>query len=238
MAILKGGLLQGAKGKLGNLVIRNVKGKKVVTVRPSKYKKTKSKKAKYVRSRFSIAVEFSKYINSIPILKEVWSNAEIKNSSAFNMIEKFNIKQVNDDAPSLQNIITPPMHINENICNFPFKSVDLNKDEIICTDKENEIIYPAPGAGEYTFIFILLFFEPKSKNEKYFVLDNIICSNYNLTLSGAQCKVILNPVIKKKISLYNKSIIYSASVIHGAGKLKYYSSFTFSKQFDLTSGFS
>lgn len=235
MAILKGGLFGDIKGKLSNVVIRKVKGKCIGSVRPLKYKKTKSKKAKNIRSKFSIAVEFSKYINSIPILKDVWANADIKNSSPFNMIEKFNIKKVNDNAPSLQNIISPPIQINNNFCNFPFGDICLDEKEIVCRLNDEEAAKPLPVTGEASLLLVLLFFDPKNNNDKYYMFGNIACSNYLQSSSGSILKIKLSPVIKKKIFLYNKLIIYAASIIPGSGKIKYYSSLTFSKDFNLES---
>lgn len=233
MAILKGGLFGDITGKLNNVVVRNVNGKDVVTVRPKKYKKTKSKKAKSVRSRFSIAVEFSKYINSIPILKEVWSIADIKGSSAFNKIEKFNIRNVNDNAPSLKNIITPHPQFNKNICSFPIEDIILKSKEIYGPLKDKNLNYPQLGTYKYTLVFVFLFLEPKNKDDKYFVLDNFLYPYFNLNSAENEIMISLNAGIKKKMTLYNKSIIYAAAIIPVDTKIKYLSSLTFTKEFSL-----
>ena len=237
MAILKGGLFEDVNGKLGNLVVRKVKGKSVVAVRPLTYKKTKSRKAILVRSRFTIAVEFSKFINSIPILKSAWANADIKGSSAFNMIEKYNLRLVNDNAPSLQNIITPPLSINKNICIYPLDELIFNGDTITINFKDVNGSALSAGTGKYTFVFVLLFFEPKRKEERYFVMDEIISPAFNITSVGKGITIPINPIIRNKISHYTKLIIYSASIMPGTAKITYYSSITFSKEFDLTSNF-
>lgn len=229
MAILKGGLFGDISGKLNNVVFRKVNGKDVITVRPKKYQKTKSEKAIYVRSRFSVAVEFSKYLNSIPILKQVWKNAQIKGSSSFNKIEKFNISQVNDRAPSLKNIITPHDQSYSRICSFPFKDVSINLNEICGTIIDTDLFYPAIGAYQFTLVFVLLFYEPKEKGNKYFLLENTVYPNLDPITTNGEIKIPLNSIIKKEIALYSNLIIYSASVIWIDSRKEYFNSFTYVK---------
>ena len=233
MAILKGGIFGDISGKLNNVVVRKVRGKDVVTVRPKKYKKTKSKKAKYVRSRFSIAVEWAKYINSIPILKEVWSYADIKGSSAFNKIEKYNIKQVDDNAPSLKNIITPHEQPNTSICSFPIEDISLNSQDIVCKLKDKNLNYPSDKDYNYTLVLILLFYEPKRKDKRYFIMENITHPPLDLSSIENEIKIQLTASINNNFKLYKRMIIYAASIITVVEKKKYFSSLTFTKEFDI-----
>jgi|GEM_PF-1151377 len=239
MARLKGGIFGEITGKLDKLVVRHVKGRTVVSLRPKNYRKSKSKKAKNVRNKFAVAVEFSRYINSIPELKSIWLSAFRKCYSVFNLIEKYNIKLVENDAPSLRNIITPalitlPSKIVQNLsCPYPFEDFTFNSKTISAVPSKDFILENISGVSA-TIVFVFCFHTPMEKENKYFIMDHIIYPLNTSGTSAAEMSISLSPSVKKNSALYNKVRIYSAAFIKHNNKYGYKFSQTFSKEYDLT----
>ena len=235
MAILKGGPAGQITGKLGNVVVRKVNGKQVVSIRPKTYKKTKSKMAKSVRSRFSVAVEFSRHINSIPQLKKVWAAANKKCFSAFNRIEKDNIPFVGELAPSLKNTITPSGFSLTNPCGFPFKEITFDGSELTGNPDPHFEYAQYQDNKNYSLVFAFSFFDPKGKVERYFVLDSIVYSN-PFTSADHSDEPYLLPVslpIQEKAGRYNRVIMYAAAVVTGKGPKQCAATLTRSREFNL-----
>ncbi|MGA9293938.1 MAG: hypothetical protein WBV81_15190, partial [Ignavibacteriaceae bacterium] len=108
MIRLKEGMIFGKpSGKMKNVVYRIMNGQPFASKRPLKYNASKSKAAVSQRTKFAVAVEFAKFVNSIPALSNIWKKAEIKGTTSFNRIIKFNLKYVNEKSPTVNNLITP-----------------------------------------------------------------------------------------------------------------------------------
>lgn len=229
MATLKSGPLGNINGKLGNIVARVLYKKTVISTRPAKYKKTKSEKAKYIRGRFAITVEFSRYINSIKLLKDVWNYNFPKCSSAFNMIERYNIKNVGDNAPSLQNIITPPPDENKNYLPSLVDYIRLDGKVINAALSDIDSLKLPEADCEYFLVLVILYYEPKIKSGKYFKFDNII---FSLDINSGSKEI--GPIKTGSVSAsYKKAIIFSASVAKGTLNNKLYYSNTSAQEFIL-----
>lgn len=78
MARLKSQTLGVINGKIGNIVYRQVNGKTFASIRPTKYNVTNTEKSVKVKNGFKNLVRFSAFVNSIPILKAIWSNKKIQ----------------------------------------------------------------------------------------------------------------------------------------------------------------
>lgn len=78
MARLKSQTLGVINGKVGNIVYRQVNGKTFASIRPTKYNVTNTEKSVKVKNGFKNLVRFSAFVNSIPILKAIWSNKKIQ----------------------------------------------------------------------------------------------------------------------------------------------------------------
>jgi len=129
MATLKKSLLfENASGKVGQFVIKNFRGKKVLITRPSKFKMSRSAKAAGARKNFAATVIISKAANSIPAVKEIWRGAKTEGSSPFQKMMSYNGMKVNKGQLTLSNTITPKglylklnsVSIQNNWLNFDF----------------------------------------------------------------------------------------------------------------------
>ncbi len=132
MAQLKSQTFGVINGKVGNVVYRQVNGKTFASIRPSKYNVTNTEKSVKVKTGFKNLVKFSSFINSIPILKVVWSDRKIlRGKRTYNKIFSWNKQFIKSDKiTSLFDIVPNSKNRNieiynfivtESYCNFLFK---------------------------------------------------------------------------------------------------------------------
>lgn len=72
MVRIKNRILGNPEGKVGNVFYSTMNGNTFASSSPAKYNASQSSKAKKNRNRFGIAIEFAKYLNTIPLLKVIW----------------------------------------------------------------------------------------------------------------------------------------------------------------------
>ena len=83
MARLDNGILGEVSGKIGNLTFRKMNGKNFVSVRPKHYYVTKKKEEVASKRRFTVLVKFAKYVNSIPLLSELWKHTDVPGTNSY-----------------------------------------------------------------------------------------------------------------------------------------------------------
>ncbi len=76
-------------GKVGDVVFREMHGKKFVSASPKKYKISQSKLAKKGRANFAASVKFAVTVNSIPQLKDIWSKVKAEGTNSYHRIIKY-----------------------------------------------------------------------------------------------------------------------------------------------------
>ena len=108
MAELLKRVLGSTSGKVGDLVFKSYKSGKVFISTHKGYN-TISKSPNCVKNRanFNKVVKFSKAVNSLPELREIWKASKVNGRSAYTKILSFNIKLLKDAEPSLNNRISP-----------------------------------------------------------------------------------------------------------------------------------
>ncbi len=107
MATRKNNSLGNISGKLGNTVTRIRNGKEVVYLLPDKVNVSNSPSAKAARRKFGLKVKFAKLINSIPVLSDVWSVAQIHGSNSNQRLISHNPIPKDEMNLTMKNIITP-----------------------------------------------------------------------------------------------------------------------------------
>ncbi len=232
MVRLKEGIIFGKpSGKIKNVVYRVMNGKPFASNRPLKYNASKSKAAVAQRSKFAVTVEFAKYVNSIPVLLNIWKAAKIKGTTSFNRIMKFNLKNVNEKFPTAHNIITPA-DCAKNFLRFPFNDLFFYPKEKLIKIPLSFINDEAIYNHEYDLVFVFMFYHPVNKKEKYFLFDYRE-ENIKLTKDMKEIKIDIDLTLSKKTSKYNNLVIYfSASTFEG-GSMKYLWTKPYSKEFPL-----
>jgi hypothetical protein len=132
MAIVKRQILGSLSGVIGDIVFKQNRGTKYTSIRPKKYKKTKSQSLINSRSRFSKRVAFCRFILQSPLLKLVWNKAKVPGKYPYHKIFKYNYRFIsNEKISSYINIIPKYFsanfsnyHIDENSFSYEFQPLD------------------------------------------------------------------------------------------------------------------
>ncbi len=107
MARVKNPILGSYSGRMGNIVYRVINGNTYVSVRPLKYKPSKSPAAKRVKNNFSAVVNLAQSVNSVPALKNIWKTSEAEGYSPYHKLIRNNIALISEGNLTTGNIITP-----------------------------------------------------------------------------------------------------------------------------------
>ncbi len=109
MAELKG-LFCTLSGSLGGKTCRDRNGKTILYEKPGPYNRNPENQKNCIvpKGKFGQASHLATLINSIPVIKKIWKNAQIEGPDSFHRMMKYNIN--NSDAEHLteKNIISPP----------------------------------------------------------------------------------------------------------------------------------
>ncbi len=162
MVRIKNRVLGDPVGKIGNIVYRTLNGKTFASIRPDKYNASQSKAAKSNRRRFAVAVQFAKYINSIPELSKIWKQSAVKGASSFNKIVKYNIGQIDNGFLTTRNIITPDLKTKNGILDI--KSISFDQSSISITASFLNKKRQSCADLTPTLYAVAVFQSPKSKN--------------------------------------------------------------------------
>ncbi len=153
MAEVKKSVLGVVSGRLDNIVFRVRNGKRFVSVRPRKYKASKSAASKAGRNNFAITVKLAKTVNSIRDLKEIWAAASLEGTDSYHKVIKLNARMVKEGSLTTSNKITPNgLSLKLYSASIQNKSLHLS---FLCLSEPN-LKFPAR-------LFIYLYFE-KAEN--------------------------------------------------------------------------
>ena len=139
MARVNKAVLGFISGKLGDVVFREMNGKKFVSVSAKKYKISQSAEAKEGRANFAAAVKLAKTVNSIAALKEIWTSAKTDGTNSYHKIIKSNAKRVTGGNLTTANKITPdglPLTLSS-------AEIQNNKLELSFSFPSDEVSFPA-----------------------------------------------------------------------------------------------
>ena len=172
MGRLKNTILGDVTGKVGNIVFR-VKGKKAYAyASPQKVKVSQTKEAKEARSKFTPLSKFASYINSIPELKYFWKISDIKASSTYHKISKYNYSFFLHNRPTNKNEITPGWENTSG--RDPVRRTCLDRSGIGIEAKyEKGWFIPLDEEEFISALAIICFYSPIKRWGKYFILDKL-----------------------------------------------------------------
>ena len=124
MATVKKQLLGVPRGKVGDLLFKNRKGKSYLAPMPKKYKVTDCIDAIKNRSRFGVVSQFASAVNDSAYLKPLWNRKNLRGKSPYTKCLGYNYPFTKGVGPWRRSNITP-----HNI-NISFSSVVLTKDSV------------------------------------------------------------------------------------------------------------
>ena len=105
MARVTGKAIRGAAGKV---VYRTVNGQVIMSAKPSKYKKSKSRALLSNRKKFKYAGELAKIIKEVSILYAAWEQYSQDEITPHNSIMSNNISSASNTGLTISNTIVPP----------------------------------------------------------------------------------------------------------------------------------
>ena len=125
MADIDNELLDNLSGSLGNITIKNNKGKKYVAAKPGSFLPGSDPESVARREKFGFTVRLSKHINNINYLKAVWKKHVSGNTTPFNLMIKTNYPRISPSDLSDQVALTP-----EGGFDIAINSVQLNSSDV------------------------------------------------------------------------------------------------------------
>ena len=204
------GILGTPEGKIGDYVYRIINGEPFASLRPKKYNASQSESAKANRGKFGIAIQFAKYVNSIPELSQIWKFAKIKGNTSFNKIVKYNIKSIKEGSLTTSNIITPNLSTSfAGMKNISFDSITIKFN--ISLNNNTEV----PEINSPLLIYAVIAFQnPKPRNK---VPISITYISQEITFaeieSTNELQLNLNASQKNMLLKYKSCIIYLTAIL-------------------------
>ncbi len=228
MAVEKRNSLGEITGMLGDVVRRKRHGKIIISMRPSKYRKSKSKQAVEGRSSFALSVALAKAVNNIPQLKQVWQHAKLDGVIAYNRVIKYNKQFIKNNALTPQNIITPK---GIPLSQYEFK---LKKNAILLNidTRMNEL--KRLFKNSFYIHTIIYAFAPVSSKSKPFIISYQSIEVEQTSVDGVyNLEIKFNSANQQLITKYKSFIVYTAVTNFKGNKNEVYWTSTVTKQFEI-----
>jgi hypothetical protein len=113
MALVRRQILGSLSGVVGDIVFKQNRGTEYTSIRPKKYKKTKSPNLISSRNRFAKRVAFCRFVLQSPLLKLVWKSAKLPGKYPYHKIFKYNYRFIsNEKISNLINILPKNFYVN------------------------------------------------------------------------------------------------------------------------------
>jgi hypothetical protein len=227
MAVIKKNILGQLSGRVGDFIYRVRNGKVVAYRRPVKQRVSRSREAVAARNYFSANVKFAAFINSFPVLKNIWIDAKVPGSTHYQKMIKSNSTAAKQQGISVKNMIVPPgikfkvngLSLTNSGISF---SISLNSSELKKIFSQQSIMH-----------IIFYFHSPVKKTVPAYSFSSIVeempaCNESNLNVS-----LPLNDEIRKYMKWYKKAVVFiSASVVNPASKKNYWTT-TYSEEVEI-----
>ncbi len=168
MALVESNPIFQIKGRVGRYVIKKFNGKRVISLRPVHYKKTKSRVALKLQSNFAAVICFAKHINSIQNLVSICNTSSIKGFSAYHKIIKSNLKITKFGELTAQNIIVPdsiPSLITD---------MQLNKNELMVSINNLTTLKSIVGNHAATLVTVFVYSSSKRKTKSSLHISSML----------------------------------------------------------------
>lgn len=229
MAINNKQVLGMPKGRVGEVVYRNVNGKTVISEYVANIKISKSKDSVRNRTKFAVCTDFAVAASSIIPINKLWKNSSAPGRSAYTKLIKANVKLVDDKKPTSASVITP----QDGLPLFLI-SVTVNNASIVVEYKIDRSSTPGLQPP-YTCCLLAYCFDKRADNieivDDYFSITAKVTSeteNENQSVSFN-----LNDYTKECISIFKKARIYFAVTKSGTGSANAEWSSTSYREIDL-----
>jgi hypothetical protein len=159
MAIVKRQILGSLSGVIGDVVYKQNRGTNYTSIRPKKYKKTKSPDLIKSRNRFSKRVAFCRFILASPLLKLVWKTAKVPGKYAYHRVFKYNYRDISNEKIS-NDVHILPENFSVNFGNFRLDENSFSYEFFASKEFCDNFVAP------YYFIAFIYMYSPFDENSK------------------------------------------------------------------------
>ncbi len=216
MAINNKQVLGKPKGRIGDVVYRNVNGKTVMSEYVANIKISKSKDCVHNRTRFGICTAFAVAASSINPINVIWKNSSAPGRSAYTKLIKANIKLVDDKKPTPLASITPHDGIALSLINVIVNNTSIVVEYKIDRSSSQGLLAP------YTCSLLAYCFDKRTENieidDNYFSITAKVTSETNNNSQSVSFNI--NDYTKGCISIFQKARIYFAVTKFSTDPLK------------------
>ena len=207
MALVESNPLFQINGRVGRYVVKKFNGKRVVYLRPLHYKKTQSKRAFNLQSRFAVVSKLAQQVNSVCQLSAVWNQSSIKGFSTYHKIIKYNLMIANEEELMSSIVIVPPSFPS------PIQELSIKKNNIFITSTLTTNLVTGVGLEEITLHFVFIFHGRKRNNHREIFFANLEGSiQYAESFDSLPQHLELTREIKSMIKKYRRCCIYITMV--------------------------
>lgn len=208
MARAKGGIFGKITGKIGNVSVRNVNGKTIISARPQHFKVSQEPQCIETRQKFAVAIAFAQGVSCLPTLREIWKLNKGSNFSGYRAILTHNIRFISSESPSMTNLITPYGFYS------PIKDVSITNDKLTGSLASfDTCIKLSPEETNLSINALVSLSGPKEANEPFF---KVIASSKEIPgfefNKQNDFEIIFSVEDEDQIAKYNQKIIYIAVV--------------------------
>lgn len=222
MAIVKRTHIGLVSGQVGEFIYRIRNGKLVQYRKPVKVNFSRSKAAMSARGYFAQLVRFAVFINSFPMLKQVWKNVKVPGSNHYQKIIKNNSAAIRFSGVSVRCIITPP-GIPFRLTGLSFTVSDMSF-RVLPDSKELKLLFSVP----VILCIIICFSKPKLKS----IPESKFCSAWMELKAEGNAKVILhhNEEVQTAVRNYNNAVVFVSALAANPGISKIYWTSTYAEE--------
>ena len=227
MAIVRSSVIGKYSGKLGDLAARIIRGRIVLSQRPSSFRVNNSPVMVEIRKKFAVSVGFVTSMLTLSPLQEIWDKVKDVTMSAHNFGVRKNFPLSSADKPTLDNMLTPKD-------GFPLivTSAAIGADAVTAEIAPlGQVMVPDMAELDLVPNLMLCFYNPINADDAPYAIVPVKTGHLMFdTINPVLVNAPLDVTQQRTAGKYQNSILYLAVSTHDdKGKLVQYSS-TYSQE--------
>lgn len=199
--IISLGLYGKVSGIIGPYIVANRDGRMIIRLRPRSFQKSVTEASVANRKNMAAANKFAMFLKTVKPVYELWGKDKSRGLNPFTQIIRFNKKQLVNNHPSANNIITP-------------EGYSIFTENMVSVEKSGKIRISRKGSLQKneSLVIIISAYQPKLQG-----FDEFECIEINSSFrkAGEQLKLTSGQI--NILRNYSKFVIYSA-IIRKTGK--------------------
>ncbi len=227
MAVIKNSVIGQFSGKLGGLAARIVRGRTILSQRPTSFRVNNSPVMVEIRQKFAVTISFVTSMLTLSALHEIWDKVKDVSMSVYNYGVRKNFPLSSAEKPTLDNMLTPKD-------GFPLTITSA----AVAADAVTAEIAPLNTVMVHDFAerevkanLLLCFYNPVNIEDAPYAIVPVKADNQMFDdVNPVVLNVPLDVTQQRTAAKYQNSILYLALTTHDVdGKVVQYSS-TYSQE--------